>query len=115
MWEGLNQRRFPRASYKCVVKLKTSTGTPLVSAKTENVGLGGICVLLKQGVEVFSPVQIELALEDGKPSLVLEGTIVWVVHRRDLKKGSFFDTGIEFANITADQKARLEAVIDKIS
>ncbi len=115
MWEGVNQRRFPRASYKCVVTLKAAGNHPSVSVKTENIGLGGICVLLDRGVDVFSPVRIKIALEDGKPPLVLEGTIVWVVRRRDFKKDSCFDTGIEFANISPEQKARLEAVIDKVS
>lgn len=114
MWQGINQRRFPRAQYRCVVNLQQEGKDAALSTVTENVGLGGICVLLDKGLDIFSPVEISITMEDGKPPLRIRGTVVWVVRRRGLT-GSKFDTGIEFVELTAPDKARLEAVIDKMA
>ena len=114
MWEGMNQRQFPRIKYRCIVTLKQKgKGPSTVSSITENVGLGGVCVLLQRGLDIFSPVNLELSLEDGKPPLKLQGTIVWVVRRRAIKKVVSFDTGIEFLELSAEDKARIEAALDK--
>ncbi len=113
-WQGIDQRRFPRVNYQCTVTLRpTGKEEAAIQAVTENVGQGGVCVLLEKGLDIFSPVELELKLDDGKPPVHVEGTIVWVVRRRELKKGPSFDTGIEFAELTPEDKARLEAIIDK--
>ena len=113
MWQGIEQRRFPRANYKCVVTLRQEGKPTSLSTVTENIGLGGMCVLLDRSFDIFSPVEVELSLDDGKPALCTQGTVVWVVRRRDVRKGPSFDTGVEFGELSAEGKARLEAVIDK--
>ena len=112
MWQGIDQRQFPRAKYKCTVILQQKGESSNLPSVTENIGLGGICVLLAQALDVFSPVDLEINFEDGSPPLRISGTIVWVVKRRDLRKGSSFDTGIEFAELKPQTRARIEAVID---
>ncbi len=114
MWQGINQRKFPRANYQCVVKLKSKNSPSKVSSKTENLGMGGLCVLLEHRLEIFSMVEVELSLEEKKSPTIFQGTVVWVVQRRQLKKGSQFDTGIEFNEVSPEQKARLEAVLDQL-
>ena len=84
-----------------------------VSTNTENIGLGGICVLLNRGLDIFSTVELDLTLDDGKGPLHVKGTVVWVVQRKEFRKSPNFDTGVEFADLSAEDKARLEAVIDK--
>ena len=113
MWQGIDQRRFPRVQYKCVVGLRQAGGNSALSATTENIGMGGICVLLDKGLDIFSPVELDLTLDDGKGPMHVKGTIVWVVRRRDFRKGPSFDTGVEFADLSAEDKARIEAVLDK--
>ena len=113
MWQGIDQRRFPRASYKCVVTLSQQGQSATVDTVTENVGLGGIAVLLDRSFDIFSAVDLEVSLDDGKPPLRVQGTVVWVVRRRDVKKGPSFDTGIKFSDLPAEDRARIEAVIDK--
>lgn len=112
MWEGMNQRRFPRVQSRCVVKVRQQGVTSAISTVTENIGVGGICVLLDKGIDIFSPVELELAVEDGRPPVRSQGTVVWVVRQRELKKKQSFDTGIEFANLSPEDKARLEALLD---
>ena len=113
MWQGIDQRRFPRVQYKCVVNLRQPGGASAASVVTENIGMGGVCVLLEKGLDIFSPVELDLVLDDGKGPLHVKGTIVWVVRRREFRKGPCFDTGVEFAELTAEDKARIEAVLDK--
>ncbi len=115
VWQGIDQRRFPRIQYACKVTLKQPQDAKTVSSVTENVGLGGVCVLLEEGMDIFSPVDLELTLDDGRGPIKVEGTIVWVVRHREIKKGPSFDTGVEFAQLVPEDKARLEAVIDKAS
>ena len=115
MWQGINQRRFPRAKCQCKVKLKQQGHTFTISTVTENVGLGGVCIYLEKGLDIFSPVDLELILGDGKPPVRVQGTIVWVVRRRELKKVSCFDTGVEFTELSPQDKARLDSVIDKVN
>ncbi|MBI3322798.1 MAG: PilZ domain-containing protein [Candidatus Omnitrophica bacterium] len=109
----MDQRRFPRANYKCVVTLRQEGKPATVSTVTENVGMGGICVLLDKSFDIFSTVELELSLEDGNSPVLIQGTVVWVVRRRDVKKGPSFDTGVEFSDLSTEDKARLEAVVDK--
>jgi len=98
-----------------VVNIRQEGKTSLITTETENVGLGGVCVLLERELNIFSPVELELTLVDEKPPLKVQGTIVWVVRRADRKKGPCFDTGIEFAELTPEHKTRLQAVIQSAS
>ncbi len=84
-----------------------------VSTNTENIGLGGICVLLNRGLDIFSTVELDLTLDDGKGPLHVKGTVVWVVQRKEFRKTPHFDPGVEFADLSAEDTARIEAVIDK--
>lgn len=113
MWQGMNQRKFPRANYRCVVRLRQKGKSTAISAVTENVGMGGICVLLERGLDIFSPVELEIHLDEGKPPLKAQGTVVWVVRRRQLHRGSQFDTGVEFSALSSENRSRLQAVLDK--
>lgn len=113
MWQGIDHRRFPRGKYKCVVTVQQPASGAPIAVVTENIGLGGICVLLEKGMDIFSPVQLEVSLEDGPSPLRVGGTVVWVVRRRDIRKGSSFDTGIEFTDLPAEDRTRLEAILDK--
>ena len=113
MWQGMNQRRFPRVKCQCKVILRQEGATRSIDSTTENIGMGGICVFLDKGMDIFAPVELNLNLGDGKSPLQAKGTIVWVVRRRDLKQGPSFDTGIEFSDLSSEDKARLEALIDK--
>jgi len=113
VWQGMDQRRFPRVKYHCVVNLRQEGKRATIAAATENIGLGGVCVLLERELNIFSPVELELRLGDGKSPIKVQGTVVWVVRRGEMKKGPHFDTGIEFTELSGEDKDRLEAVLDK--
>ena len=116
-WDGLNRRKFPRANYPCLVVIqKDIQEENIILTHTENVGKGGICVILKQSIEMFSSVTLELDLLDLGNHIKCEGKVVWNVQRKDdeEKKPLFYDIGIEFQNIEKDEKMRLEEVVERL-
>ncbi len=112
-WEGINRRRFPRANYACVVTVRRKGDSEVFRTKTENIGCGGICVMLPKAVDLFSPVEIDLDIADGGDKISCNGTICWVVHENPIGKDAkdTFDTGIEFSDIKPEDRARIDKII----
>src|SRR5208282_2799373 len=77
-WEGMARRQFPRVIYPCMVKVTSSHGSqePIL-AHTENIGLGGLCVTLKNEIKLFTPVDMEIDLLDIEEHIKLKGRVVW--------------------------------------
>jgi c-di-GMP-binding flagellar brake protein YcgR len=116
MWNGINRRRFPRANYKCLISIKKRLNAKMISTRTENVGAGGICVLIKDDLGLFQGVDLELYLDDKAPPIKSGGTVVWVVKKTEPKhKGSYlYDTGIEFIDIRPEDREKITDVVDEI-
>jgi Tfp pilus assembly protein PilZ len=116
-WEGMNRRKFPRASYPCLLIVrKNHTQPEAMLTHTENIGVGGVCVTLERDLKMFTPVELEIDLLDTQKHIKCEGKIVWVVKRRDdaITKPSFFDTGIEFVNLAKDDEKRIEVIVQRL-
>jgi hypothetical protein len=117
MWEGTDRRKFPRATYPCLVIIRKDHKEPeALLTHTENIGVGGICVILKKSLGLFMPVDLELDLMDAQSHIKCEGKIVWAVKRKESeeKKPSFFDTGIEFGRMTEDDRERIAVVVERL-
>ena len=117
MWQGVENRRFPRVEYPCWVKL-TKKGHPKeYFTHTENIGCGGVCVVLSKNLGIFQEIDLEIDLKDSLPFLKTRGRIVWAIKKEEIKahKVKQFDTGIEFINLKAEDKKRIEAIIEKCS
>jgi len=117
MWDDINRRRFPRADYQCIITIKSKGEIPkIITTHTENIGLGGICVILKEDFNLFRNVELEILLEDSSQPLRCSGSVVWVVKKSDPanKRAITFDTGIEFLNIKEVDKVRIEKIVDQI-
>ena len=117
-WEGLNRRKFPRVNYPCLVVIRDSgdDGDNVILTHTDNVGIGGVCVVLKQDVKMFSEVELELDLLDLGEHICCNGKVVWNVQRKNKveEKPSFYDIGIEFINIVEGDQKRLEHIVDRL-
>ena len=116
MWNGINRRKFPRANYKCLISIKRRLTEKTISTHTENVGAGGICVLIKEDLGLFQGVDLELFLEEGNPPIKSGGTVVWVVKKSEPKqKGAhIYDTGIEFIDIRPSDREKLTEAVEEI-
>ncbi len=118
-WEGLNRRKFPRVNYPCLVVIRNSgedAKDSIILTHTDNVGIGGVCVVLKKDVKMFSEVELELDLLDLGEHICCNGKVVWNVQRRREvgKKPLFFDIGIEFIDIVAEDQKRLERIVERL-
>ena len=108
MWDGFNKRKFPRLSLRCEITLYPETPSgPFVTA-TENVGAGGVCVMLDTALERFSRCRVRLDLGQKTPDLECEGKVVWIVPTKEPKSKTRFDVGIEFEGLEPVQAEQLK-------
>jgi len=117
MWLGINKRRFPRVSCQCLITIGKKSSERAFLTRTENIGVGGICVVLDKNLGIFSEIELELALKDNNSSIKCRGNVAWVVKSQILKDGTpltNFDTGIEFVNISEADRQRIEKTVDDI-
>lgn len=108
MWQGVDKRRFPRLHYPCKVIVFKKGEREKFSTQTENIGQGGVCVVLKSGLDKFSLVELVLYLENSQLPIECDGRVVWVV-----KMAEEFDTGIEFISIKEKDALRIEGLIQE--
>ena len=121
-WEGINRRKFPRVNYPCLVVIreegekKTKETGSAILTHTDNVGIGGVCIVLKQNLAMYSKVKLELDLLDLGNHIKCNGKVVWVVQRQSgaSDKPSFYDTGIEFIDIKPEDQDRLAKVVRRL-
>lgn len=116
-WEGLNRRKFPRANFPCLVKIVVNgSAEDGLLTHTENISTGGICVILRKGLELFTAINIEIDLMDGEEHIVCQGKVVWVVRRKatDALKPSYYDIGIEYVDIANEGRQRIGSVVGHI-
>ncbi len=115
MWNGIDKRRFPRANYKCTITIRRLIGSEVIHTQTENIGVGGICVFLDKELKLFEEVGLGISIDNGKSHIECRGRIVWQIKRKDFKdKIEFFDTGIEFIDISDHDKATIEMVVEEV-
>ena len=119
-WEGMDRRKFSRVMYPCMVKVISPDGSQeALLTHTENIGLGGLCVTLKNGINLFTPVEMEVDLLDLNEHITPKGRVVWDVRRKSVEKikPMFYDIGIEFTEISKRDQDRLretlQLLIDK--
>ncbi|MBU1871486.1 MAG: PilZ domain-containing protein [Candidatus Omnitrophica bacterium] len=102
----MDKRHFPRANYPCKVVVLRTDLKETFSTHTENIGTGGICVMLPKELPKLCAVEILLYLKDGGSPLECNGRIVWMI-----KSDGTFDAGIEFIDINDVDRWRVEALV----
>lgn len=114
MWDGFNQRKFPRLNLECRITLAPGSSAAAISGTTENVGIGGVCLIQNQMLERFSACHIRLDLAKEEPPVECDARVVWAIPRKDpAAKEALYDTGIEFVNLPAAEIARVRRFIDE--
>ena len=116
-WEGMDRRKFPRVMYPCMVKVKSSDGVQdAILTHTENIGMGGLCVTLKNEIKLFTEVEMEVDLLDIDEHIKPKGKVVWNVRRKSIEeiKPMFYDIGIEFTEISKQDHDRLRENLQRL-
>ncbi len=116
-WDGINRRKFPRVSYPCLITVHHENGEPnVILTHTENIGIGGVGVVLNRDFKTFMPLTIEIDLLDTGNHLKCRGKIAWVIQRSadEKKKPLFYDIGIEFLHIEDSDQRRLDDIVKRL-
>ena len=112
MWGGFESRKFPRVKADCRIYIEQFQNAETLTSTTENIGIGGICVVLKKPLPKFSRLRIQLDLADGEKTISCDGRVVWMVESRNLvTEQATHDAGIEFLNLAEDARLRIEKII----
>ena len=117
-WDGMNRRKFPRVIYPCLITLRQDMGEmDVILTHTENIGIGGVGVIVKKSLKMFAPVELEIDLLDTEDHVKCHGKIVWSIRRKNDEKVKplFYDIGIEFNNINPKDQQRLDQVIRRLA
>ncbi|MBF0569213.1 MAG: PilZ domain-containing protein [Candidatus Omnitrophica bacterium] len=117
MWEGQNRRKFPRAKFPCLVKLATTGNIKeVLLTHTENISAGGVGLIIKRQLDIFTPLSIEIDFMDGGEHILCCGKVVWSIRRKATEeiKPSFYDVGVEFVDMIKEDRERIEKTIDRL-
>lgn len=113
MWDGFNKRKFPRLNLRCEVILRKRPEEDVIRAQTENVGAGGIALILERQLERFSVISLRLELDPNLPWIESDGKVVWAVPSREAgARKTRYDTGIEFLNLDPGQQELIRRYVE---
>ena len=117
-WDGLNRRKFPRVNYPCLITIRHSHSDPeVILTHTENVGVGGVSVIVKKNFQLFAPVELEIDLMDTGNHIKCPGKVVWSIRRKltETSKPLFYDLGIEFLALPPAEHKRVEEITRRLA
>mgnify|MGYP001598506182 FL=1 len=80
-WAGINTRKSVRVSFECTVIVKKARSSLVFHSATENMSMGGVCVILEKELLKNTPVEVELSLPDDLPPAKCTGKIMWSAKR----------------------------------
>lgn len=113
MWDGFDKRKFPRLNLQCEILIQSDKQPQPLKTTTENVGRGGVAVILHRPLERFSRCHLRLELDAKDSKVEGAGRVVWSVPTSDAKGAKKrFDTGIEFTNLGPAEQERLHKFLD---
>lgn len=111
----IEKRRFPRASIAC--KISTIFGERLLvfESHTENIGEGGIRVILEENLNISTIVDIELFLSEKELPIRCKGEIAWDKEMKPEKiRPRLFDTGIKFTEINDYAREEIRKLVNTL-
>ncbi len=112
-WAGLDQRVFPRFSTRCDITISDRVGGT-IKTKTQNIGVGGVCVILDKELEKLSEAKLRLILNESSP-IECKARVVWMIRSKEPSSGKMsYDTGFEFMDLDPKDKQRIQFFIDQL-
>jgi c-di-GMP-binding flagellar brake protein YcgR len=110
---AIERRQFPRVTLICKMTLTCGQKSLVYSSHTENVSVGGMRLILEEKLPVRRELEVELFLPDRQKSIKCKGQTIWV---REVSPPGvnprFFDTGIEFMDMSDASKGILTEAIN---
>ena len=114
MDNGIERRRFPRAEYPCKIVVRAPR-LHSFSTHTENIGCGGIRIIIEEEFKVGNILALKLFL--GKDQVVhCKGKVVWAVSIKNplVVGSSLFDLGLEFVDLKGSSAQDIQDLVSKL-
>ena len=106
-----NRRKYPRANYPCHLTVWLDGGqTATILTKTTNVGIGGLCVHLNQGIYIGKKVSIQLNFHTPSTPFRCKGVVVRCKHDGD----KMYNIGIQFEPLDELKAAFLDGKVSEL-
>jgi c-di-GMP-binding flagellar brake protein YcgR len=105
------RRRFRRAEFPCEIYILTAP-LHVIKCRTENIGAGGVRILIDENLPVSSLVGIKLYL--SKKPIECKGKVVWIVKNENDKKESKFDIGLQFHQISQEDRQVVDIFVKSL-
>jgi len=113
-WNMANERRLvPRASIICRITVMSGLKILVFNADVQNIGEGGIRVILREKLAFGTPVSIEIFPKDTKLHIQSRGEVIWDNPVKLEKSGPVvFDTGIKFTHINEQSRNEIGNMVN---
>ena len=112
-WDGQERKKFPRAILPCKIIIDYLGKT--ITTQTENIGKGGIKLLLEEELDHSSIVGLILDIAKDK-SIKCEGQIIWVRKIIDpsRKETALYSTGVMFTTISKEDRRYIKDFVERL-
>ena len=112
-WDGIERRRFVRVKLSVKTDISPDKET-MISTCAEDISEGGLKVTVGEELEKGAIVDLEIYLRQDP--IRCKGKVVRVnkIESSYLKHGVVFDIGIEFHEMTEDDKSAIKGLISNI-
>jgi c-di-GMP-binding flagellar brake protein YcgR len=111
IWDGIERRRFVRANFPCKI-IVYAPKEHAIPTHTENIGAGGVRVIIDEKIEIHSIVGLEIFLT--KEPIVCKGRVVWVVEKKIKESFPLYDMGIEFWEIKEEDRLIIKNFVESV-
>jgi hypothetical protein len=93
-----DRRRAPRLDLQARVEIGLLSRQARLTVRSVNLSEGGLCVRLREALEVRSRVRLRVFPSPSERPLQCAGRVSWVVQRLDLRDAPpfLYDVGLEF-------------------
>ncbi|MEW6008920.1 MAG: PilZ domain-containing protein [Candidatus Omnitrophota bacterium] len=110
------QRRFPRLDVRVKVEYQVLDSTQdKIKSFTKNVSQGGICLFLNSFLDKGTLLDLKLFMPDKKEPILATGKIAWVEKFEVGDSKEEIEGGIEFINISDEDRRRIAKYIFGVS
>jgi len=105
------RRKFPRINIACNVTVIFGERLLLFNAHADNLGNGGLRVILEERLHIGTLVELELFLAGNQKPLKCKGEVSWIKEKSSAGHKSFFNTGIKFVELNDSVREEIKKLI----
>ncbi len=110
------KRKSPRANVICKICASFAERTLVFDSHTENLGEGGMRVILNQKLHIPTTVDVELFFDSRVVPVKCRGEVIWVKERvPEGIRPLLFDTGIKFLDLGGSQLEEIRSLVSTVT